>query len=239
MSILPGYLWKKLVIPLVFFSLIFLILALSFPSVTLFSNLTSTLFGILVTILYVDYVIRQHEKRRWARAKALIDKRTDIFANVSISQFRTAFNINYKVFNQEAMDFANPSSIRSEMIRVARDILLLSVDTAIPKLDAEEWKKLERQLRITWEYGDRLCSVFGNWIEPEKLSLIMEIQDEIWNILAIYSTFPDVIGVPDDKLPIKKVGSAKADKTVFERTISSHVKNVLEKAILLLTKLDK
>jgi hypothetical protein len=239
MSILPGYLWKKLVIPLAFLSLAFFILALSFPWQGFFVNLTATFIGILATVLYVDYVIQQHEKGRWAQAKALIDKRIDNLANVSASQFRTAFNIGYEVFNQGAMDFDNPSSIRSEMIRVTGDILLPSVDAAIPKLDVEDWKKLERQLRITWEGADRLCSVFGNRIEPEKLSLIMEIQDEIRSILTCYSILPDVIGVPDDKLPTKKIGSAKADKRAMERNISSHVKNVLNKTISLLKKLDE
>lgn len=239
MNILPGYLWKKLVIPLAILSLAFLILALFFPWQGFFVNLTATFIGILATVLYVDYILKQHEKSRWTLAKALIDKRIDSFANVSASQFRTAFNISYKVFNEETMDFDNPSSIRREMIRVTRDILLPSVDSGIRKLEMEDWKKLDRQLRITWESADRLCSVFGNRIEPEKLSLIMEIQDEIRSILTYYSLLPDVIGVPDDKLPPKKNGSAKADKRAMERNISSHINNILNKTILLLKKLDE
>jgi hypothetical protein len=239
MSILPGYLWKRLAIPLAFLFIIFLILALSFPRQGLFAGFTATFLGILVTVSYVDYVLRQHEKTRWARAKTLIDKRINIFADISISQFRIAFDVSYKVFNQKAMDFDKLSSIRSEMIRITKDILLPSVEKAIPRLGEEDWKNLVRQLRISYEYGDKLFVLFGNWIEPEKLSLIMEIQDEIEKILSIYTTFPDVIGVSDDKLPMKKTGSAKADRMEFEKIVSCHVKNVLNKAISLLKKLDE
>jgi hypothetical protein len=239
MSILPGYLWKRLAIPLVFLFIIFLILALSFPRQGLFAGFTATFLGILVTVSYVDYVLRQHEKTRWARAKTLIDKRINIFADISISHFRIAFDVSYKVFNQKAMDFDKLSSIRSEMIRITKDILLPSVEKAIPRLGEEDWKNLVRQLRISYEYGDKLFVLFGNWIEPEKLSLIMEIQDEIEKILSIYTIFPDVIGVSDDKLPMKKTGSAKADRMEFEKIVSCHVKNVLNKAISLLKKLDE
>jgi len=239
MSILPGYLWKWLAIPLAFLFIVFLILALSFPRQGLFAGFTATFLGILVTVSYVDYVLRQHEKTRWARAKNLIDKRINIFAYISISQFRIAFDVSYKVFNQKAMDFDKLSSIRSEMIRITKDILLPSVEKAIPRLEEKDWKNLVRQLTITFEYGDRLFVLFGNWIEPEKLSLIMEIQDEIEKILSIYTTFPDIIGVSDDKLPMKKTGSAKADKMEFEKIVSCYVKNVLNKAISLLKKLDE
>jgi len=116
---------------------------------------------------------------------------------------------------------------------------LPSVDSSVQKLDTEDWKKLISQLRITWEVADRLCSVFGSRIEPEKLSLIMEIQDEIWGIVSFYSTYPDVIGVPDDKLPPIKGHSAISEKRAMERVVSANIRTTLEKTILLLQALDK
>jgi len=236
---LPSYLWKRLIIPLALLAVTFFLLALFHPWQGFFVNLTATFVGILVTVLYVDYVIKQHEKSRWAQAKALIEKRIMIFANVSASQFRTAFGISHHVLNREAMDINNPSSIQKEMIRLTQNILLPSVDSSVQKLNTEDWKKLINQLKITWEGADKICSVFGNRIEPEKLSLIIEIQDEIWGIMSFYATFPDVIGVPDDKLPPIKGHSAISDKRVMEKLISANIKIILEKTILLLKTLDK
>lgn len=238
MIYLSKFLWKKLVIPLSIAAVLTILLAYFFPWRGLFINLTVMFIGILLIVCYVDFILKQHEKSRWAQAKALIEKRIHSFANVSSSQFRTAFKISHHVFNEKAMDMENPSSIRKEMIRITQDIILPSADSSVQKLNTEDWKKLVSQLRITWEAADRLCSVFGNRIEPDKLSLIMEIQDEIWGILSLYSTFPDVIGVPDDELPPKKTGSAIAHKRTMERIISSDIKTILEKTILLLKKLD-
>jgi hypothetical protein len=220
---LPSYLWKRLIIPLVFFVVIFFILTLFLPWQGFFVNLTTTFVGILVTVLYVDYVIKQHKKSRWAQAKALIEKRIMNFANVSTSQFRIAFGISHHVLNMEAMDINNPSSIQKEMIRLAQNILLPSVDSSVQKLNTEDWKKLISQLKITCEGADKICSVFGNRIEPEKLSLIIEIQDEIWSIVSFYTTFPDVIGVPDDKLPTIAGQSAISEKKAMEKAISEKI----------------
>lgn len=236
---LAKYLWKRLVIPFSLLILASLIIAFFVPWQGIFVNLTSTFIGILLTVLYVDYILRRHQESRWAQAKTLIDERINSFANGSSSQFRTAFKISHNVFNEEAININNPSSIRKEIIRITEDIILPSVDLSVPKLKTEDWEKIASQLRITWEAADRLCSVFGNRIEPEKLSLIMEIQNEIWRILSLYSTFPDLIGVPNNKLPSKKNGSAIADKRGMEKVIASNIKKILEKTILLLKKLDE
>lgn len=236
---LPSYLWKRLIIPLALFVVTFFLLALFFPWQGFFVNLAATFVGILVTILYVDFIIKQHEKGRWTQAKSLIEKRILNFATLSATQFRLAFGISYKMIDKEAMDINNPSSVGREMIRLSQNVLLPSVDSSVQKLDTEDWKKLISQLRITWEVADRLCSVFGSRIEPEKLSLIMEIQDEIWGIVSFYSTYPDVIGVPDDKLPPIKGHSAISEKRAMERVVSANIRTTLEKTILLLQALDK
>ncbi len=239
MIYLSKFLWKKLVIPLSIAALVAILLAIFSPWRGLFINLATTFIGILLVVCYVDFVLKQHEKSRWTQAKALIDKRILSFANVSSSQFRTAFKISHHVFNKEAIDVEDLSSIRKEMIRITQDIILPSVDSSVQKLNTEDWKKLISQFRITWEGADSLCSVFGNRIEPEKLALIIEIQDKIWSINSLYYTFPDVIGVPDNKLRQIKRGSAKAHKRAIERVISSDIKTILEKTILLLKKLDE
>ena len=48
----------------------FLLLALIIPWQGFFVNLAATFVDILVTILYVDFIIKQHERGRWAQAAA-------------------------------------------------------------------------------------------------------------------------------------------------------------------------
>lgn len=125
------------------------------------------------------------------------------------------------------------------MIRISENVLLPSVRSSVRKLNQEDWKKLAGQLQMTWEGGERLCEVFGNKLEPDVLSAILDIQEEIWGILSLYITFPDVLGVPDDKLPIKKRGSALDDRTAMEKIVAEHVGKVLRLSSSLLRSLNK
>jgi hypothetical protein len=80
--------------------------------------------------------------------------------------------------------------------------------------------------------------VFANRLKPDVLSAILDIQEEIGGIVSLYSTFPDVLGVPDEKLTIKKRGSALADRTAMEDIIAKHVGKILLRSSSLLEGLN-
>jgi len=225
---MPAYLWKKLVIPVALLILLCFVLNLLIPWQGFFLNLAVTLIGILFAVLYVDYILKQHEENRWTPAKLLIEKKLFGFANMSVSQFRVAFKIDYKVLNSEVIFGDNLSNIRGEMIRLAQDILLPIVDSNVEILTKTDWEILFRQLKISWENADKLLSNYGNWIEPEKLVLLMEIQEEIWNIINLYVTFPEIVEIHNDNHATKDIRKSAARK----------VKIILEKAVLLLKKLN-
>jgi hypothetical protein len=225
---MPAYLWKKLVVPGVLLILLCFVLNLLIPWQGFFLNLAVTLIGILFAVLYVDYILKQHEENRWAPAKLLIEKKIFDFATITVSQFRVAFKINYEVLNREVIFGDNLSEIREEMVRLAQSILLPSVDSSMEILTKTDRETLIRQLKITWENADKLLSTYGNWIEPEKFVLIMEIQEEIWNIIYLCVTFPE----------IAEIHNANYVTRGIQKSLAKKIRIILEKAILLLRKLN-
>ncbi len=225
---MPAYLWKKLIIPVVLLIILCFVLNLLIQWQGFFLNLAVTLIGILFGVLYIDYILKQHEKKRWAPAKLLIEKNIFEFATLAVSQFRVAFKINYEVLNREVIFGDNLSKIREEMVRLAQTILLPSVDSSVEILTKTDWETLIRQLKITWENADKLLSNYGNWIEPEKLVLIMEIQNEIWSIINLYVTFPEIAEIHNDNYVTRGI----------QKNVAKKIRIILEKAILLLRKLN-
>ncbi len=231
-----GFLWKKLIIPLSIGTTILFVLAVCIPWRGLFVNLTTTFLGILITICYVDFVLKQHNKERWAQTMVQIESRIQRFAIVSVTQFRVAFKIGPGVINKAVMDINDPSSIRKEIIRVIERELLPFVENGVHNMDKKDWLSLVRQLQLMREWADRLVAAHGNHIDPLLYSLIMKIGDETDGLLTFYATYPDVIGVPDSEL---HMSSSKAEKLGMEKVISFHVKDILESSASLMGWMNK
>lgn len=235
---LSKYLWKKLVIPFSILVFASLIIAKFVQWQGIFVNLAATFIGILLTVLYVDYILRQHEKGRWAAAESLINRRIERFAIVASTQFRLAFGFKSDIYDRN-IDMENPSSRRLEIIRINENLLLPSVSNKIQNLNQEDWKKLARQMQITWEMGDKLYEVFGNRLDPLIVSSILSIQDEIESVFDYYRIWPDILGVPDEELPVSKKMSSLDSKRAMERIITEHVSKILRLSSSLLRSLDK
>jgi len=71
-------------------------------------------------------------------------------------------------------------------------------------------------------------SNYGNWIEPEKLVLIMEIQNEIWSIINLYVTFPEIAEIHNNSHVTRGI----------QKSVAKKIRIILEKSILLLRKLN-
>ncbi len=237
MNSLSNYLWKRLVIPFSILVLASLIIAKFVQWQGIFVNLAATFIGILLTVLYVDYILKQHEKGRWAAAEFLINRRIERFAIVTSTQFRLVFGFKSDIYDRN-INMENPSSRRLEIIRINENLLLPSVSNKIQNLNQEDWKKLARQMQITWEMGDKLYEVFGNRLDPLIVSSILSIQDEIESVFNYYRIWPDILGVPDEELPVSRKTDITKDKRAMEDNITKHVNNILLKSTELLRNLE-
>jgi len=239
--VFPRRLWKSLIIPLGVLAVLFLVLSFLVPCLNgLFVNLATTFLGILLTVCYVDYILRRHDRERWAAATARIESRIQNLAVITSQSFRGAFNIDYHVIRETAIDIDNPTSIRTEIIRVIRQVLLPQVDAKVPTIDQKDWTNLKTQLQRITQWIDHLVTAFGERLDPEVYSMVLKIEDHINGIGALAITFFDVIGVPDSELRAKKPhGEAVADKRGMERVIAKDVKQILESCASILEWLNK
>jgi hypothetical protein len=185
----------------------------------------------------VDYILRRHDKERWAATTAHIESRIQSFAEVTSQSFRAAFNIDAGVIRQWKMD--EPRTERTEIIRVIREELLPRVDAGVPTIDQKGWTNLKAQLQRIVQWMDHLITAFGNRLDPEVFSLILKIEDDINRVWQLAVTFFDVIGVPDDQLRAKPPREAIADKTAMEQVIAKDVKQILESCASILEWLNK
>jgi hypothetical protein len=221
------YLLKKLHIPLGLITLIFLILGIIIPWRGLFINLSTTFFGILITLLYVDHIIREDEQKQWDTVKERIYSRLEGVANMSTHQFRIAFKISADIISRDANIIFNTKRRRAECIRVNEEILLPEVSKMIPKLDTEKWQFLLKQMEISYTSIDKIVTVFGHKLPPKLLTLLIDLQDKMWGVLSIYRIIPDLYGIPDKQLKRKDIKHIET-KRVYESLIIKDVESIMK-----------
>ncbi len=204
-----NFLLKALVIPLFVATTVALWLStlVSEPWAGLLVNLAAGFVGTVLTVLYVDVVLERHSAHRWKSVRERVNTRVERLANTSISSVRVALRFGPDVLDT-AGNFANDTgSRRKAMIGIAEGVLSHNVGR-IRDLDGNGWKLLARDLRGASELADQLFATFGTRIDAEPNEKMFNLQDIIGTVLGFYTIFPDLLGVPADKLPTKRDGSS-------------------------------
>jgi hypothetical protein len=232
---LSRFLLKKLVLPLSLASAASLILAQYCPWQGFFVNLGTTFIGVLFTFLYVDTILQRHERQQWAEAKARILRRIEQLANVIITQCRLSFNFGMDIFSEVSRDPGTYlDTMRAEMIRIAENVLTPAAAPKIDRMDQAEWKKFIERVQTIWQAADHNIELFGNKLDPQILALLLNVQDTAWSFIGSYMTWPDIYGVPDDKLPVSKKISTIQHKRTLNKIAAEEMRKLLSLAVKLL-----
>lgn len=230
---------KRLLWPLSIGSLGAFTAAWLVPAGGLFLNLGTTFLGILLTVGYVDLILKQHEKDRWAGPRSRISKRLENVAAVASSQFRIAFGFGPEVYGEAAFDSEHDASRRRELVRVAMDIVYPSVPDKVREMSTADCKSLCKQLAISWESADRMIELFGSRLEPTILAVLIDLQDCQRSVIDHFRTFPDVLGTPDNELQPNLRGESSVPlKRTLEKAVSKDIRAVLDLSAGLFNQLD-
>lgn len=86
-----NFLIKRLIIPLLLLAILSLVLSYFLPWQGLFINLFTTFLGILITVFYVDKILSEHDRQRWAGVTSRVNKRIEVISNLTISEIGSIF----------------------------------------------------------------------------------------------------------------------------------------------------
>ncbi len=196
-------LWLKLVLPLALLSGLALGVHYRFDIDRdgLFLNVGSELVGIIVTVAYVDWVIRRHESDRWRGTKSRISRRIEVFINSLVSGVRSSLGFGPDVMDYSIVSDGDPKLIQLEVLRVAEHILIPVIPRRVATLDLQGWKRLAAHLRSVYAEAEHILNGYSTRLEPRQIELLLDIEWEVQSALIYWSVFPDLAGVFGDKIP--------------------------------------
>ncbi len=146
----------------------------------LFLNIFSEIFGIALTVFFIDRLIKKREEQRWARSKRLQYARIVSFTNgITLS---LALVIPYGSLKRFVYDFADIKADSIEYdIEFDSDEILKNITTRIqPRIKESTAEVKLRVIKGFSRIFDELDNILGNTtqlIEPEFLALLLELRE--------------------------------------------------------------
>jgi hypothetical protein len=102
-----------------------------------------------------------------------------------------------------------------------------AVDGLVRNLDQAEWKRLAKVLELTYRDLQDIVAVFGAKLRPVEFREILGIQDDLRSVLGMWSTFPDVLGVPDADLKPNRFCDQIEFKHHMTRQLAGQVSSIV------------
>jgi hypothetical protein len=217
----------QLVLPLVAAAALSALVHLRWPADGFFLNLAAGFVGSLVTVGYVDWILRRHEREHWKEADSRIQARLSKLASATITDIRTSFGYGIEVFDRLAMITGSPEVMRKEVKRVAIHVLSPTAEARIAALNQEQWKSFAAHLqRASTECGV-LLDRFGHRLEPKTIAAVLDLQEHLESAQTFWRVFPDVAGVPVAQLPKMNTSPEEMQAAWCELT-ARDIRKVLE-----------
>ncbi len=177
------------------------------PWTGLLVNLAAGFVGTVMTVVYIDVVLRRHESAQWQDVGKRVAVRVERLANVIISSIRTGLELGTDMLDLSTGVGSDTTKRRQMMIAAVESAIIPEVHR-IEELDVKRWRLLITNLQEASLYADQLLGHFSLRLDAAMTGGVLNLQDLVGDILASYSTFPDIFGVPIESLPRKKDGSS-------------------------------
>ena len=123
------------------------------------------------------------------------------FSNSLLTGVRVSFGLKADILNLDETVGDDPLSARREVSRMTKQVLIPETPARVEALDEAGWKRLAQHLNSCWNEADRLMDRFGARLTPRQIELLLDIQHALRGASAFWELFPDLAGVPPERLP--------------------------------------
>ena len=214
-----------MVIPLIIFATISLFIALKFPEFQhdVFVNLATDLFSIIITVFYVDWIIKQHERERWNTSHLYIQEECGAlgFGFISVVVKRLGlFEVIFPVIDIKTFSLKELQKLQYEIVERTNKINIEDIIQILSSFDKRQWKKFVEVIEVYNEKSDKLIEKFISKTEPEELAILFEFRRGCSNILTGYEILEIFFEAQDSKSNMRT--------KIYIRMISLDVKRVLD-----------
>lgn len=222
----------QLVLPLIAAAVLSVVVHLQWPADGFFLNLAAGFVGSLVTVGYIDWILRRHEREAWIGADSRIRARLLKLASSTITGIRTSFGYGTEVFDRMAMATGSSEVMRKEVLRVATHVLAPTAEGRIAALNQDQWRAFAANLQRSSAECGLLLDRFGQRLQPKVMEAVLDMQEHLDSAQTYWLVFPDVAGVPATQVP-KMTTPTEEMQAAWCELAAKDIRRVLELSTIL------
>jgi len=186
--------WLTLVVPLTGLAAVALAIHAVWDWDGLLVNVATEVLGIIITVAYVDWILRRHESARWQGTQERLGQRLQVFVNYTISSMRTAFGIDMRALNQNILAMGDVKLAEQELSRFSRESLEPGLRSLLQDMDAASWPNLARSLQSIAARADEILDRYSWQLNPRQVELLLDVQSAAQAAPYLWVVFPELAG---------------------------------------------
>ena len=199
----------RLVLPLISLFTVTFILSRIWPQEEIFINLSTEIIGILITVSYVAWILRRHEKQKWESTDLKISNRLKILLNSTVSSIRSGLDIGVDILPDHLLKSTNLDDMHRDIITISENVIYPMIPQCVRRLDARGWRSLVTQVANAHNGVITFFNAFHSRLRPEQIAIILDLQEALSSSLIFYTITPELADISHSGLPGLKNERAK------------------------------
>lgn len=168
---------KYLLVPLVLLLALIIWLHFCLNWDGFFLNLTAEVIGIIITVLYVDYILKRRDKFLYESVDNNINKRINDFILSCFLAIRTSLGVRGDISDDISIYAKKPKDLWVILNKAIKDTIEPNLFKSVAALNQNYWLNLNSEMENIINSTNNILNIFGQRLEPKLYSKIMELQD--------------------------------------------------------------
>ena len=140
------------------------------PWRSLFVNLAAGLVGSVITVFYVEKIIRRNEQHEWMKVMGHVGRQVNILANATTSSVRAALKLKMPASSCAPEVASDPRRLRTMMLDLIECDLLPQI-SGLGRMNQDDWRIFANNMIGSVKDAERLLSLFSRSIDPVIVGL--------------------------------------------------------------------
>lgn len=218
-------------LPIALASMLLLLASRPIQPRDVYLNLATDLVTIIITVLYVDWVLSQHEHATWFGVDQYIASEAGRAGHAFIASIAEVLKLEDRLYPR--YEKQSVAEIQQAILQNARSLDRLAIEDSLASLSALGWQHLMTVVGTRRMEISPLISQFGSRMDPPQLEALLAFREVISTILSTYSVFEAFLGVPPQDMPKVKDGKPEEFAILTIIRLGVELKAAFEHAIAL------